>query len=194
MKMKLTRNQLITINALLCAIVLLFVFVPITIGTVQLAFIPLVAIIVSAEFIGWKNGMFTGLFFGLVSLISAIVRPSPLSFAFYNPMVSIVPRVLIGLSAYFAAAGVKKISSKIPDYVSYSVGAIAGVVTNTVGVLGMIAAFYFGTTLEGTATAITWPFIAGIIVSNSLLEIAICAVIVPPIVMALKTAFKNKYN
>src|SRR5690554_6555235 len=98
--MKLTRTKFITVNALLCAIVLLFILVPITIGTVQLAFIPLVAVIISAEFVGWKNGLFTGLFFGIVSLASAYLRPaSLLYFAFQNPMVSILPRILIGISA-----------------------------------------------------------------------------------------------
>lgn len=190
--MKLNRNQFITINALLCAIVLLFVFFPISIGTVQLAFIPLVAIIISAEFVGLKSGILTGSFFGIVSFISSFIRPGILVFAFQNPAISILPRVLIGISAYFAALGVRKLLPKLPDVISYAAGAMAGVITNTVGVLGLILAFYYGRPLGTTGLVISFPFITGIIVSNSLIEILICAVITPPIVLALKKAFKTR--
>ncbi|MFW5780707.1 MAG: ECF transporter S component [Bacillota bacterium] len=188
--MKLSRTKFITVNALLCAIVLLFILFPITIGTVQLAFIPLVAVIISAEFVGLKNGIFTGLFFGIVSLISAFIRPSLLYFAFQNPMVSVLPRILIGIAAYFATKGFRKLFPKLPEMISYGVGAFAGVVTNTIGVLGMILLWYYNTPLESVGTAITWEFISGIIVTNSLLEILICTVITPPIVFALRKAMR----
>ncbi|MDI9486430.1 MAG: ECF transporter S component [Bacillota bacterium] len=188
--MKLTRTKFITVNALLCAIVLLFVVFPIAIGIVQLAFIPLVAIIISAEFVGLKNGIFTGLFFGVVSLAIAYLRPSSiLYFAFQNPMVSVLPRILIGVSAYFAAKGFRKLFPKLPEMISYGVGAFSGVATNTIGVLGMILLWYYNRPLSG-GSAITWEFIAAIVVSNSLLEILICTVITPPIILALKKAFR----
>lgn len=190
--MKLTRNQLITINALLCAIVLLFVLVPISIGTVQLAFIPLVAIIISAEVVGLKNGIITGLFFGIVSFISSFSSPSILYFAFNNPLVSVLPRILIGIGAYYAAFGFKKLFPKLPPVISYGVGAAAGVIINTVGVLGMILALYHGRTLS-IGSAINMQFISAIVIANSLLEILICTVITPPIVLAIKMAFKNKW-
>lgn len=189
--MKLTKTQFITINALLFAIVLLFVIFPVAIGTVQLAFIPLVAIIISAQFIGLKNGLVTGLFFGLVSLTIAYLRPtSILYFAFQNPLVALLPRVLIGVSAYFAAAGFRKLFPKLPSVFSYAVGSAAGVITNTIGVLGLILAFYNGRPLGTTGSAINIQFISIIIVKNSLLEILICTLITPPIVLALKKAFK----
>lgn len=191
--MKLTKTQFITINALLFAIVLLFVIFPVAIGTVQLAFIPLVAIIISAQFIGLKNGLITGLFFGLLSLTTAYLRPtSILYFAFQNPLVALLPRVLIGVSAYFAAVGFRKLFPKLPSVFSYAVGSAAGVITNTIGVLGLILAFYNGRPLGTTGSAINIQFISIIIVKNSLLEILICTLITPPIVLALKKAFKVK--
>ncbi len=188
--MKLSKTQSITTNAFLCAIVLLFVLVPIPIHTIQLAFIPLVAIIISAEFIGLKNGIFTGLFFGIVSLISSFLSPtSLLYFAFQNPAISILPRVLIGVSAYYATKGFKKFFPKAPDILSYASGSLAGVLTNTIGVLGLILVFYHGKTLNN-GTALNWQFISAIIVSNSIIEIIICTIVTPPIVVALKKAFR----
>lgn len=191
--MKLTKSQFITINALLFAIVLLFVIFPLAIGTVQLAFIPLVAIIISAQFIGLKNGIITGLFFGLVSMTIAYVRPtSILYFAFQNPLISLLPRVLIGIAAYFAAVGFKKLFPKLPAVFSYAVGSAAGVIINTVGVLGLILAIYNGRPLGTKGSAISIEFIAAIIIKNSLIEILICTLITPPIILALKKAFKTR--
>lgn len=61
-------------------------------------------------------GGFVGLIFGLSSLFNAITRPTPISFVFYNPLISILPRILLGvISAYifrffksFDADGLKK--------------------------------------------------------------------------------------
>lgn len=190
--MELSRTKFITINALLCAIVLLFVFVPISIGTIHLAFIPLVAIIISAEFVGLKNGIFTGFFFGIVSLISSYINPtSILYFAFQNPLISVLPRILIGISAYYAAKGVRKLLPKLPEVFSFGAGAFAGVVTNTIGVLGLILVRYHGKGLAN-GIAINLKFISAIIVTNSLIEILICTAITPPIVLALKKAFKTR--
>lgn len=190
--MKLNRTQLITTNALLSAIVLLFVFVPVNIGPVQLAFIPLVAIIISAEFIGVKNSLFTGLFFGILSLIGSFMQPSLLAFAFNNPLVSVLPRILIGVASYYATIGIKKAFPKLPTIFSYSIGTVAGVLTNTIGVLGMILLLFNGKPLGEINSSISIGFIGGIVITNSLLELAICTIITPPIIIALKKAFQIK--
>lgn len=193
--LSMSKTKFIAVNSVLCALVLLFVFVPISIGALQLAVIAILATIISAEFYGWKNGLFTGGFFGVVSLINHLARPGVLSFAFYNPLVSIVPRLLIGVVSYFVVKGLKKAFSKkyeettnvgknSIDIFCYAMGAAAGVITNTVGVLGMILAFYHGRAIG--SSAIGFPWVAGVILTNSLLEIAICTVITPPIILALK--------
>ncbi len=181
---KFTRTQLIAINALLTAIIFLFVLVPISIGPLQLAFIPLVAVIVSAEFIGWKNGLITGLTFGLVSLLSAFVRPNILSQVFYNPLVSVLPRVLIGVVTYFVMRGVQKGLPRLNPIFSYAIGAAMGVITNTTLVLGTILLLHFGATFGGLY--IGWEWIVATITGNFLIELGVCTAITPPIVLALQ--------
>ena len=203
-----SKSQIITMNAVLCALVLTFVFFPVKIGILSLAVIPLIAVVIAAELFGFVNGMLMGLFFGICSLIYNFTQPGVLSFAFYNPMVSIVPRILIGLTSYFSAAGVHTLFIKIaekkrekdpekaeksnfftnegPDLAANAVGAFCGVVTNTVGVLGMILAFYFGTPFGSSGSAIGWPWLTAIILSNSILEVAVCTVVTPPLVLAVK--------
>lgn len=181
-----TRSQIIAVNALLCALVLTFAFFPVQIGVLSLAVIPIIAIIVSAETMGVVNGMLTGLFFGAVSLLNHLVRPGALSFAFYNPLVSILPRILIGVSAFYTAKGVSRLFPGLPRLFPNAVGALAGVLTNTVGVLGLILAFYHGRPLGSGGSAINTEWLAGIILTNSILEAVVCTVLTPPIVVAVK--------
>ncbi len=179
------KSQVVAINALLCALVLLFIFFPIKIGIVSLAVIPIIAVIISAEVLGVFNGALTGLFFGFISLIGNLIQPSVLSFAFYNPMVSIVPRILIGVASFYVAKGLFSLFPKLPKIFGYAAGAAAGVITNTIGVLGMILAFYDGKILQG-GSAISMEWVMGIVVTNSILEIVVCTIVTPPIVLAVK--------
>lgn len=185
------KSQVIAINALLCALVMLFFFFPISIGVLSLAIIPIIAIIISAEVMGVFNGALTGLFFGIISLAGSFVRPNVLSFAFYNPLVSIVPRILIGVVAYYVAKAVFKLAPKLPKIFGYAAGAMAGVITNTAGVLGMILAFYNGRILSG-GSSISIQWVSGIIISNSILEIVVCTIVTPPIVLAIKKALSTQ--
>ncbi len=85
-------------------------------------------------------GMSIGFIFGATSLIRALTMPTITSFAFVNPLVSILPRVLIGLVAYYVYQLAVKITKN--SFVSgWIVGAIGSLV-NTMGVLGMIYVLY----------------------------------------------------
>jgi uncharacterized membrane protein len=198
---KYTRTQIISINALLCAIVLLFVLVPLKIGVLDLAVIPIIAILISTEVLGLFNGMLTGLFFGLVSFLNHLLRhPSVLSDIFIkNPMITFFPRIMIGVTVFFTIKLLdyafskihykneksQKITPKILDTIKYAIGALIGVITNTAGVLGFMYLFYSGNTLA-SGVAISGKFILAIIATNSILEAAVCTVVTPAITIAVK--------
>lgn len=186
---KISGGRLIAVHAALCALVLLFVVFPVRFGPLSLAIIPIIATIVSAEVLGVPNGMLTGLFFGIVSLVGQLVSPGVLSFAFYNPLVSILPRILIGPAAFGTAKLLKKISDKIPTPIANSAGALAGVAVNTFGVLGMILALYHGRSLARAGSAINIPWFTAILLTNSLPEAVFCAILAPPISAAVKKIF-----
>jgi uncharacterized membrane protein len=157
MKREFRKSQLLTMHAALIALVLLSLVVPLYLSAfAAIAVLALISVVVSAEFLGFWHGCITGAFFGLVSLLAAIIVWTPLSFAFKNPLISVLPRVLIGAFSYLSYKGVTKISDKIPKLVAYAIGAIAGVVTNTVGVLGLLYAFYHGRAV-GEAV-VSWNF------------------------------------
>ncbi len=110
MKKKLNTRDLVVV-AMLGAIT-------VVLGLTPLGFIPLgplnattmhIPVIVASITQGPIIGGLVGLIFGLSSLWNAITRPTVISFVFYNPLISIVPRVLLGLIPYYLYSGLKKI-------------------------------------------------------------------------------------
>jgi uncharacterized membrane protein len=187
-------NKEIAIGGLLLAFILIFTFVPVHIGPVSLAFFPLIAAIVASQAVNKKMGIVISTLFGIFSLVSAIAVPNIFSPLFYNPLVSIVPRICIGLSTFYSFKGMLKITTALENrkklkgkksalYISSTVSAIVGVLTNTTLVLSMIAVFYFGDSFGEYIINSSW--ILGLLSVNFLLELAICAIIIPPIVVAL---------
>lgn len=90
-------------------------------GMTPIGFIPIgptratimhIPVIVGSILYGPLVGGFVGLIFGLFSIINALMNMTVVSFPFLNPIVSVVPRVLIGIGAYYVFNFVKSIGSK----------------------------------------------------------------------------------
>jgi uncharacterized membrane protein len=95
--------------------------ISIVLGLTPLGFIPIgptratimhIPVIIGAIMEGPIVGGFIGLIFGLSSMFQAVTNPTPISFVFLNPLVSILPRVLIGIVTYYVYSGFKKIGRK----------------------------------------------------------------------------------
>ena len=69
-------------------------------------------------------GALVGLIFGVYSLVHAITVPTPASALFRDPLVSVLPRIFIGVAAYYAFAGSRHRVSRA--LLALAVGAIAG--------------------------------------------------------------------
>lgn len=114
MNKKTLTSKKLTTAAILGAITIVLSLTP-------LGFIPLgiinattmhIPVIIAAIIEGPVVGGLVGLIFGLSSLIRAFTRPTPVSFIFYNPLISILPRILIGIVSYYAYAGLRKVDKK----------------------------------------------------------------------------------
>ena len=80
---------------------LTIIHIPVIIGMMVLSF-------------KYAMGLFT--VFGLSSLMIAWIRPGgPVDYAFQNPLISVVPRILAGLLAYLVFLGLKKLIT-VPKY------------------------------------------------------------------------------
>lgn len=170
-------------------------------GLTGLGFIPLplfkltilhLPVIIGAIIEGPVVGGSIGLIFGLFSIYQNITAPTPMSPFFYNPLISILPRVLIGVLSYYIY---KIIRSKIKNIkVSIAIAAVCGSLVNTIGVLGGIYLIYFkdyanilverGTIASNSLNAVTTALLT-VIGTNGLAEAILSAVIVTPIVIAI---------
>ena len=90
-------------------------------GLTPIGFIPVgptnatimhIPVIIGAIVEGPIVGALVGLIFGIFSLIRAFTAPTVISPVFYNPLVSILPRVLIGITSYYAFVLFKKLGRK----------------------------------------------------------------------------------
>lgn len=167
-----------------------YIVVPLTPITITTMHIP---VIVAAILEGPVVGGFVGLIFGLSSMYTAatIFAGLPTAFVFLNPLVSVFPRILIGIAAHYAYAGMNKLTRK--KGVSAVTGAIAGTLTNTIGVLGMIYLLYAQQYVDAIVKASETPvvvtsafvFIFGGVLLNAVLEVVLSALVSTPVVYAL---------
>lgn len=71
-----------------------------------------IPVIIGAIMEGPLVGAFVGLIFGLISMFQAITNPTPVSFVFLNPVVSILPRILIGITSFYIYNALKGLGNK----------------------------------------------------------------------------------
>jgi uncharacterized membrane protein len=144
-----------------------------------------IPVIVAAVLEGPVAGTVVGLIFGVTSLVKAAVAPvGPLDPLFTNPLVSVLPRLLIGVVAW---AVYKLFRGKLTPLAAGAAGAVGGF-ANTVLVLtmlGLSAADQIAGVL-GLETAAIPAFLAGIALSNGLVEAAAAAVFTGAVVSAWK--------
>ena len=112
-KRTISSRKLVT-SAMLGAITIVLSLTPL--GLIPLGLINAttmhIPVIIGAIAEGPLVGALVGLIFGVSSLLNALIRnPSPVSFVFYNPIISVLPRILIGITSYYAYRACTKINS-----------------------------------------------------------------------------------
>jgi len=129
---------------------------------------------------GSKGNMFVGgTIMGICSFIIAFMIANPV---FIFPWISILPRIFIGIVSYLMTRLFIVIFSRnkkafVRDYIPYSLGAIFGVLTNTILVLLLLYLFKFIGVEDVVATflAINFP-----------VEVLGSAILVPVLVNSIK--------
>lgn len=97
---------------------------------------------------GLIPGLGVGLIFGVTSLIQAVISGGGSNPFFLNPMVSIVPRLMIPVVTFFINKLFNAIP-KMPRVISGTIASAFGTLTNTVCVMGAIYIFYANDLLVG---------------------------------------------
>lgn len=99
----------ITLLALMLALTIIFCFVPVQFGTITLALMILPTIIL-AQVASFKTSLAMGIMMGIVNYIAWFTTKaaSPVAPIFQNPLVCILPRILIAVVCYFTRYGLQK--------------------------------------------------------------------------------------
>ena len=140
-----------------------------------------IPVILAALIAGKYSGLGTGFIFGVFSLIQAAIAPiGPLDPFFVNPLISILPRNLMGLGAFYCFAFFNKIP-KFPKIANYAISGLFASLVNTCLVLLMLVVF----------KAIDFKMFIAVLIANGLLE-AVASAIITTIVMTLITMPKKK--
>lgn len=180
----------LTLRALLTALIILQTMVPM-LGFIPLGFTSLtiihITVIVAAIVLGPWDGMFIGLMWGVFTIVRALTAPtSPLDpIVFTNPIVSVVPRVLVGLVAGAMFAWLYKHFHNVP--IASIIAAALGTLTNTVLVVVLMGTLYTGAVAKayGVTSGALMKVLMGIVAANGVPEVLGAAVLTPLIVEAL---------
>ncbi|MBE6070603.1 MAG: ECF transporter S component [Clostridium butyricum] len=168
--------------------------ISIFLGVTRLGFIPLgpinatimhIPVIIGAIVGGPVVGALVGLVFGLFSMYQAFTVPLPTSFIFWNPLIAIVPRVLIGIVAYYLYNFLKNKFKN--EKFSIGISSILATLTNTIGVMGLTYIIYldkYATALGVSKKAATVGILT-IIGINGSIEAIISAIISVALILTI---------
>lgn len=196
------RSQKIAINGILISLMILFTFSLSIPGLpISIAFLPLIVLVVGSIMQGFGTALLLGFVFGLFSMVNSYISPSPLAPIFQNPLISILPRVFIGVLGLCVFKVVEKVlnvinkkakkplNDRVCKIISSAFCSAFTVFFNTLLVLSMIWILFAGDNINGTV--ISKEFIFGLITLNFLLEIVVTTLIAPPIVYAVDKFLKG---
>lgn len=201
--------------ALFTALIVMLAFVP-YIGYIRIPILAIQAttihipVIVGSLLLGPKSGAFLGFVFGMTSLINNTTQPGLTSFCF-SPFVQIgeglggsplallvcfLPRIACGIVPHYVYRGLQS-AAKHPDKSrkpALLASGVAGSLTNTILVMGMIYLF-FGhayAAAKGIAFEAVFGVILSVVCINGVIEAIIAAVIASAVASAMLHAGEGK--
>lgn len=175
----------ITQLGILIAIIFLMTFVP-QLGYIQTGLLSIttihIPVIVGSALLGPVGGLVLGTTWGITSFLKVLTMPSTIETAiFLNPMVSIFPRIIVGLIISYTTILLGKFIKK--NDLKYALIAAIGTLSNTVLVLSSIFIF-----AQGGLLAFNQAFsviISVILSTNGLLELILAVILVPIIIRSV---------
>lgn len=185
-----TKTRKLTFLGVMLAVTFILSVLPIgfiPFGNISVTIIH-VPTIITGIVLGPLYGLLMGTAMGIMSLLNGLLRPlSILDPLFINPLVSVLPRMFIGVVAYYVYQGIKRVFKKRKggQTVGIAVGAVFGSMTNTVLVLFMLYVVYVQKLMEAfgvdSAAGVRVVLIT-IVTSNAIIEAIVAGVITTAIV------------
>ncbi len=201
------RSKNLAILALMLALTIFFCFFPISFGAVTLAFMILPLLIIAQGY-DFQMTMILGVLMAVVNQLAWYTTKAagPMAPVWQNPLVCMLPRVLIGVVSYFVGLGLRKallhpkyriteegkeiVNQKqiyAIDGVISGISTALGVVTNTL-FCGLFTVLLYNGKMLTNGTQISLELILTWFGINFLIEIIAFSILVPPIILALRQA------
>lgn len=185
-----------TIIAMLVAILIIQTFVPmlgyIPLGPINITIVH-ITVILAAILFGKKTGLIIGTIWGTLSLIRTIVQYLPTNQMFLNPLISVLPRAIVG---WLSAVVFEALDKRFTGHWKYSVTAFVGTATNTVLVLGgiyLFAADLYAELFEMDVDQVFGALVA-IVTTNGVIEVVASMVILPLLAIPLTKFLKGRHS
>lgn len=183
----------LVLRATFLAIIIIQATVPwlgfIPLGIISLTIIH-ITVIIAAITLGPNDGMLIGLFWGITTMIRAYVVPTtPFdTLVFTNPIISVIPRVLVGLVAGYTFRLIYKRKKSL--FIGSIFAGALGSIVNTVLVLGFMGLFYSNATANayGVDTSTLFKTLSMVAITNGIPEALSAVIITPLLAKALFTA------
>lgn len=143
-----------------------------------------VCILVRPTFI---NALGTGAAFGIMSLLTSVIYPTDTTQYFVNPLVSVLPRIMVGAAMWSVYRLIRKIGKKA-EIPAISVSCVIATIVNTFLVMTMLFVF-----MSRNEDLVYIAFLLRASV-NFFLEVSIPAVITPAIALGVRKGLKSAYD
>lgn len=184
----------LTIISMLLAILIAQTFIPmlgyIPLGPIDVTIVH-ITVILTAVLFGSKTGTVIGTAWGLLSMIRAYIQPTPFNVVFLNPLISVLPRLIVGLISAWCFS---LLSNRMSNKWGYAITAAVGTLTNTVLVLGGI--YLFASEAYAEALGISESLLLGalgtVVATNGVIEIIASVIILPLVAIPLSKALKRR--
>jgi uncharacterized membrane protein len=165
--------------------------IAIVLGITRLGFIPVpnlsgnatimhIPAIIGAVLEGPIVGVLAGLIFGIFSMVQDTTG------LFSNPLISVVPRLFIGLTAWLAYRSLERVNVDL----AAAVAGVVGTLTNTILVVGAIILFAFDTVRAGAMQAGAADFTAAAFIASvipqAIAEVVIAAILTPLVARGIR--------
>ncbi|MGI6123980.1 MAG: ECF transporter S component [Acetivibrionales bacterium] len=142
--------------------------------------------IITGIVLGPIAGLIMGTSLGIISLIHALTRPMTiLDPLFMNPLISVLPRMFIGVISYYVYRAINMLFKKqsLKNTVSTFIGGMAGSLTNTALVFLMLYLIYAKEVVEGLGASFG-VIIFTVFTTNAIAEALISGIITMPVAAA----------
>lgn len=190
------QTKILVITSMMCAVTIVLMVTPI--GTIKLPVVSItiahVPVIITAIVLGLREGLVVAFALGVSSLVMAITSPGSILDPFFiNPLVSILPRMLIAVTTYFSYKIIKNPLKKVKagEHLAAAVSVVIGNLTNTFGVYTMLYLIYARQIFEKTGKEALGFILASISTTTAIKCIAV-VIIVTPVIYALNKINRQK--